>query len=240
MRLFASIIWCLGFALSLRAEPIPPKPQPAKYCNDFANLLSSDEAITLESKLESYYDSTSTQLVVVIVHNLDGMALWEYAQQLGEKWGVGQKDKDNGLVLLIATEEHKIFITTGYGLEDKITDAQSKRIITQIISPAFKQKAYAAGINQALDRIIALCSGQYVNDTNPDEGSSISLFQLILIVVFVIIILRIIARNGGGTNYHRRGYNSWGGSPYWNSSGGGGGSSFGGGSFGGGGAGGDW
>lgn len=238
------LLWCLIFLQGgLNAAEIPPKPEPARYVNDYANLLSESDRQTLENKLVNYYDSTSTQLVVVIVSNLEGEEPWYYAQQLGEKWGVGQAKKDNGLVFLISKEDRKVFIATGYGLEDKITDAMAKRIITQQVTPNFKAGNYAEGINAALDRMILLCSGQYQADEVREEGG-LSLFQFILLVILIIIILKIISGHNNGGNYNRRGYQSWGpswtGGGMWSGGGGSSGGSFGGGSFGGGGAGGDW
>jgi uncharacterized protein len=241
------LICCLFFLHGvLSAAEIPPKPEPARYVNDYANLLSESDRQTLENKLVNYYDSTSTQLVVVIVSSLEGEEPWYYAQQLGEKWGVGKAEKDNGLVFLISKEDRKVFITTGYGLEDKITDAMAKRIITQQVTPNFKAGNYAEGINAALDRIISLCSGQYQADPEP-EGGGLSLFQWIFLIMLVIYVLKVISSINKGGTYNRRGYNSfgptWTSGGYWGGGGFGGGSSggsFGGGSFGGGGAGGDW
>ena len=247
----ACILLLLVYTQIAFGEPIPPKQEPAIFVNDYIQLLNSDERNSLESKLQNYYDTTSTQLVVVIVNNLEGMAPWEYAQQLGEKWGIGQAKKDNGLVFLIAKEEHKVFLATGYGLEDKITDALSKRIISQIITPRFKAGNYAEGIDAALNKMMELCSGQFTADPK-DEGVNFSWTHLIIILILLFLFLRIVAKNNRANTYHNGGLDSWG--PSWTGGGLGGGSwggggfggggsgggSFGGGGFGGGGAGGSW
>ncbi|UFH55689.1 YgcG family protein [Spirosoma sp. KNUC1025] len=237
---------------------IPDKPNPPRLVNDFVGILSSSERSQLEQKLRAYNDSTSTQIVVVIVKTTEPYPIGDFAFQVGRKWGIGQEGKNNGLVLAWATQTRKIFIATGYGLEGAIPDAIAKRIISNTIVPAFKQEQYFQGLNEATTEIIQRASGEYKSDpdTNTGDGDGSSgLF--IALIVFLIIIFIIARRNrggGGGSNRNRGG--GWGPvffptSTYsgWGSSGGGwsgGGSSgggfggFGGGSFGGGGAGGDY
>lgn len=231
---------------------IPDKPNPPRLVNDFVGILSSSERSQLEQKLRSYNDSTSTQITIVIVKTTEPYPIGDFAFQIGRKWGVGQQNKNNGLVLAWATETRKIFIAPGYGLEGAIPDAIAKRIITNTIAPAFKQEQYYQGLDEATTEIIRRASGEYKGEPEQnrdgDDGSS-AIF--IALFVFLIIIFIISRRNrGGGSNRNRGGgwggpvffptstYSGWGNSGGGSSGGGFGG--FGGGSFGGGGAGGDY
>jgi uncharacterized protein len=100
------------------AQNIPARPSPPRLVNDFADMLSPSEEQQLEQKLDAYADSTSTQIAIVTITTLEGAPVQEYAAQLGYKWGVGQKDKHNGVVILISKEDRKGFIATGYSVED--------------------------------------------------------------------------------------------------------------------------
>ena len=113
---------------------------PKRLVNDYVGILNGTENEALEQKLRIYNDSTSTQVTIVIVKSTLPYPAGDYAFELGKRWGVGQKDKDNGIVLLWATDDRKVFIATGRGMEGSIPDAISKRIISTIIAPAFKQE----------------------------------------------------------------------------------------------------
>jgi len=228
------------------AQDIPQKPNPPRFVNDLAGgLLSQGEINQLEQKLKAYFDSTSTQVVIVIVKSVQPYDISEYAIKLGREWGIGQKDKNNGIVFLWAPGDRKIFIATGYGAEGGLTDAYSKRIIETVVKPNFKQLRYYQGIDEATNSIFKYLSGEF--DAEPTEEGD-SGFVIFLVILFIIIGL-IVFRNKGGGN--RGGgfvpyttYTGWGSSSGgWSSGGGssgGGGFDFGGGSFGGGGAGGDY
>ncbi|SKC13287.1 TPM domain-containing protein [Dyadobacter psychrophilus] len=252
----ALILFCLIWLtlLNVTAQDIPKKPDPPKLVNDFANQLNASEEEQLEQKLIAYNDSTSSQIVIVIVPTTGDYPIADYALKLGREWGVGQKDKDNGIVLLWAPTDRKVYISTGYGLEGAIPDAIAKRIITQVITPQFKNGQFYQGLDQGVDMIFKYATGEYKADPNEsnDDGSFPPL--LIVIIIFIVIMIFVFRNrnNGGG----RGGFGGFGGPviwPYTTHSGGGsfsgnwggGGSSggfggFGGGSFGGGGAGGDY
>jgi uncharacterized protein len=253
------VLLMLAFRLQAQVSSadsvIPNRPNPPRLVNDFVGILSSNERATLEQKLRSYNDSTSTQITIVIVRNTEPYPIGDFAFQVGRKWGVGQKGKNNGLVLAWATQTRKIFIATGYGLEGAIPDAISKRIISDKIVPAFKQEQYFKGLDAATTEIIQRAKGEYkAAPREKSEGGGPGIFFIIIIVM--IIIFFISRRNGGGgrNNRNRGGggffppvflptstYSGWGSSG--GGGGGGGGSDFGGfggGSLGGGGAGGDY
>lgn len=256
----ALIIFCLICFTFLRvaAQDIPKRPNPPRLVNDLANQLSASEEAQLEQKLVAYNDSTSSQIVVVIVPTTGDYPLADYALKLGREWGVGQKDKDNGIVLLWAPTDRKVYISTGYGLEGAIPDAIAKRIISQVITPKFKNNQFYEGLDEGVDMIFKYATGEYKADpkqANDDESSSPLLIFVIIFVVIMIFMFR--NRNNGGGRGGRGGLGGFGGPiiwPYtthsgggsfsgnWGGGGGGGGGfgGFGGGSFGGGGAGGDY
>ena len=112
LLLFFIYINSQAFALDF-----PARPEPSKLVNDFTNTLSSQEQDQLEKKLVAFNDSTSIQIAVVIMKTLDGYPLSDYAFELAQKWGIGQKETNNGVLLLVSMDEHKLYIATGYGME---------------------------------------------------------------------------------------------------------------------------
>jgi uncharacterized protein len=257
-KLFSYILitaFCLLTTAHSFAQDIPAKPNPPRLVNDFVMKLSGSELSSLEQKLRGYADSTSTQITVVIVKNTGNSDPYDYAMKIAKDWGVGQAGKNNGLVLLWATETRKLRIVTGRGMEATITDAVSKRIINTVLKPYFQAGQYYQGLDEATSEIMRRASGEF--EAEPDSGEEGSILPF-LIIIFIIIIFIIIASKRGGGRNGGRGFSSgsgWGGPIIFSSggsSGWGGGSSgdsggggfdfggFGGGDFGGGGAGGDY
>lgn len=229
---------------------IPNPSNPARLVNDFANLLSAEEAQLLENKLVAFDDSTSNQVSIVTVNSIGDYAVDDYAIRLGRKWGIGN-EKDNGILILIAKDEKDIDIEVGYGLEGYITDNDALRLINEILKPAFKQGLFYDGLNKCSDKIMALFLGAYKNDKKGDiEISPFFIFLILIIIIFIFISFQPPkgGRHGGSSydggggwiNYGGGGWNS--GSGGWSGGGGssGGFGGFGGGSFGGGGASGGW
>lgn len=225
------------------AQEIPEKPVPAKFVNDYANILTDDQASSLEAKLLSFNDSTSTQIVVVIVNSLQGTTSSDFAQKLGQKWGIGNKKENNGVVILVLpkteTESGDCAIQTGYGMEEYLTDFVCHRLIHDVMIPAFKEDNYYKGINQVCDDIISLLTGKFSPDDYGDEWMW-DTEAIIGLIVFIIVVLIFIlfalgggCIGGGGGGSSSRTYYRGGGSS-------GRSVSFGGGSFGGGGASGKW
>jgi len=241
------------------AQDIPAKPNPPRLVNDFAKQLNPTEISALESKLVAYNDSTSTQIAIVVVPTTGDYPIADYALKLGREWGVGGKGKNNGIVILWASTDRKIYISTGYGMEGAIPDAVAKRIISQVITPEFKNGMYYRGLDKGIDVLFKYATGEYKADPKAEENGEGTSPIFIVVIIFVIIMI-IIARNrggGGGGGYRNSGggmgpifwpytTHSSGGSSSGNWGGGFGGGSgggfggFGGGSFGGGGAGGDY
>ena len=251
-RIYKLLVFCVLTFMQANAQDIPAKPNPPRLVNDFVMKLAPNELQSLEQKLRSYNDSTSTQITVVIVKNTGDSDPYDYAIKLAKDWGVGQQGKNNGLVLLWATETRKLRIVTGRGMEATITDAVSKRIINTILKPYFQAGQYYQGLDQATSEIMKRASGEF--EAEPQDDSEGSIIPIIIIILAIMVFMYIASKKGGGRN-GGRGFNSGGGwmGPMIFSSGGssgwGGGSGgddgggfggFGGGDFGGGGAGGDY
>lgn len=264
----SSVLVLLLIGFTLIAQPvIPDRPQPPKLVNDFADILKPNEERQLERRLVAYNDSTSTQMTVVTVKSLGGEEASFFAFQLGEKWGVGQSEEDNGLVILVAPNDRKAFIATGYGTEGAIPDAYAKRIVEDLMIPQFKTGNYFKGIVKAVEQLTAYLSGEeFAFDERKEIDPMVGFFVMLLLFVSIFFLVAYLASkskangytySGKGVKPFGRGGNStWGGGTWTTggrgfgsggSFGGGGGSSggggfggFGGGSFGGGGAGGSW
>ena len=141
-KIFIAVL--VFFTVTVQAQ-IPARPSPPKLVNDLAGMMSADEVARLEQKLVAYDDSTSTQIVIVTVNNLDGNEIAQYAYTLGDAWGVGRTQKDNGVVILLSKETHGVTIATGRGMEGPVPDAYSRRIIDNIMVPQFKQGNFYSG-----------------------------------------------------------------------------------------------
>ncbi|MBU3821799.1 TPM domain-containing protein [Flavobacteriaceae bacterium XHP0103] len=241
---------------------IPKKPVLETSVYDYINLLSASEKSSLENKLIKYSDTTSTQIVIAIISSTKGENIDYLGTKWAHDWGIGQAKEDNGVFILLAKDDRKIAIKTGYGVEHLLTDAISKRIITQDIIPYFKQNNYYGGLNKGADVIFEVLQGEYKSSRKKDNDKGFPV-GLIFIIIFIIILISISKNRRGGNN--GRGGKSGGGLDIWDviilsnmgrgsfggGSGGFGGSSgggfgggfsggFGGGGFGGGGASGGW
>jgi uncharacterized protein len=228
---------------------------------DQADVINAQTRGSLETKLKDLEDKSGIQLVVATVKSLQGSDIETYANQLFRLWKLGQAQKNNGVLLLVAPNEHKVRIEVGYGLEGTLTDALSSVIIASAIVPRFKTNDYSGGIERGVDGIISVLSGDSAEwqpkvDVRSDDPSQTfnllfpALF-LILIIFFVIYLIRNADDPGPGGSASPRGRGSsppviipWGGGSGWGGGGsgwgGGGGFSGGGGSSGGGGASGSW
>ena len=242
---------------------IPAKPSKANpdAVYDYVALLSQGEKDALERKLIKYSDTTSTQIVIAIISSSNGEGLDMLGAKWGQQWGIGQANEDNGILILLAIDDRKVDINTGYGIESIISDRDAEQIINRIMVPQFKEGNYYTGLDQALDGIF---DGLQGNFSGTRQSNSELPIQLILMFVFFVVILIIISRNnhrGGGRNGGKRsmggslldviilsnmgrggfggGSGSFGGGGFGGGSGGFGGG-FGGGGFGGGGASGGW
>ena len=262
------IVFFSILCLNAIGQNFPEKLNPPRIVNDYTNFLSKNENIALEQKLVRFSNETSTQIAIVIVRSLDGYDKATYATALGQKWGIGEKGKNNGILILIKPKTQaskgQVFIATGYGLEGAVPDAITKRIVNNEIIPHFKHGMYYEGLNQATNRIIELTKGeytadQYIKSTRKNAKKAIPGGIIFLIIIFISFIgrARRARHYSVGHNIpfwvamgmlssdrsHSGSFNNFtsgGGSFGGDSFGGGGFGGFGGGSFGGGGAGGSW
>ena len=260
LSVFSCVFFLLTGVSSNAQRDIPPKPSVQTAVYDEANLLNASEQQQLERKLINYADTTSTQIVVATIASLQGEYIGTYAAEWAHKWGIGQAKEDNGVFILVAKEDRKLWIATGYGVEEKLTDLMSNRIIEEIITPYFKQGQYYAGLDQGTTAIIQVLQGTFQGTRPSGTGTGFSPGSIFLFIIIVFILLSFLSRNrrGGGrggsggrksaagslldviilSSMGRGGFG--GGSSGGGFGGGGFGGGFGGGGFGGGGAGGSW
>jgi uncharacterized protein len=253
IKQFSVYIFFLLLLLPFRglaaAQDFPAKPNPPRLVNDFAGFMSVEEQNALEQKLQLYADSTSNEIAIVTVQSIGDYEIADYSVQLFNQWHIGSKKNNNGILILAARDERKIWITTGYGLEGVLPDGLVGHIIRKEIQPAFKQAAYYQGFDNGIDAIIQAAQGAYKADPKEVAAPQKLPAALVLLIIIMILVVATSGRGGGGgggmlsnagwiaaSMLSNRNYGSgWGGG---SSSGGFGG--FGGGSSGGGGAGGSW
>jgi len=247
----AAIVGAVLISASLFAAKIP---EYKGRVNDYANVISKSDEAQIEGYLQQLDEQTGVQLMVLTVPSMGGDDISTYSIKVAEKWGVGHKGKDNGVLLVVAMEEHDLRIEVGYGLEDKLTDAKCGLIIRNVMIPEFKNGNYSGGIVKGVRNIAGvasdnaeLISKRVQNDDEDESGIEGLVFLIVWMIFFFIVISSkggiwkwfFISRMLGGGS--RGGYR---GPTHTNFGGGGfsGGSSFhtGGGHFGGGGASGHW
>jgi uncharacterized protein len=255
-------LFLILFSFSLiicRGQEIPTKPNPPRLVNDLAHSMTPDQVSALEQKLVAYDDSSSIQIAIVTVESIGDNAIEDYALKILRTWGVGNKKTNNGVVILAAIKDRKVFIATGYGMEGAIPDITAKEIVDNDILPNFKSSDYYGGFSNAADDIIKSSAGEYKAPAGyAQRGRGVSGGSIIGIVIFIFVILFLISRGGGGSGglFNGGGFLPWmllsmlgnsgrgsGGGGFGGFGGGGGGGGFGGfggGSGGGGGAGGSW
>lgn len=175
-------------------------PQPQGYVNDFADILSSETQETLEQKLTQFDQDFSIEIALVTIKSLEEITIEDYAVRLFEDWKIGKKDKDNGVLLLIAPHERELRIEVGYGLEPTLTDSKAGRIIRNIITPEFKKDDYNTGVVNGVEAIIEIAHGETVDlgeepapDSESEGGPSFILF--IIIITFLSYLASFLARS---------------------------------------------
>ncbi len=252
-KLLFILLTIFSFAV-VSAQNVLPKPNPPRLVTDAAGVLSPQEVETLERKLVALDDSTSNQIAVVLIKTLGDYAIEEYALKLFREWGIGNKKTNNGVLIIAAIDDRKMWIAVGYGLEGAIPDVTAASIYRNEMVPEFKKQNYYRGIDNAINALTKAAAGEYKVQKEKKRGNNGSgagsIFTFLVLVVIVILFLSRGGRGGGGSGLGSianavilssllgggRGGGSWGGGD----SGGGGFGGFGGGSSGGGGAGGSW
>ncbi len=236
---------------------IPEKPKLQTSVYDYVGLLSSSQKQRLEQKLIKYSDTTSTQIVVGIIPTTNGEYIGTLTPRWAHKWGIGQAKEDNGVFILLAKNDRKIWISSGYGVEHKLTAGVTGEIIRNVIIPQFKRGDYYSGLDNGTTAVFKVLKGTYKGERQ-EEFPTLFVFRVVLLIMIIIAILVYISnskgnKNKGGGRYRRnsgdffdtiiltnsgRSTGSFGSGGFGSSGGFGGG--FGGGGFSGGGAGGSW
>jgi uncharacterized protein len=246
--------WCaialsFGFSCSGAEPPLPPKP--ATYFSDNAGIVNPEVTRYLNQQLDQFERETSNQLVVAIYRKLpEGAELNDYVFRTFQSWAIGQKGKDNGVLMMAFIDDRKIRIEVGYGLEGALPDSVAASIIREVIAPHFKSGAYGSGLEEGVDAIISATKGEYhgtghtVDDSRSSTGPGHTQWALILLIIALVIWFHLgdtmIQRGGRTVVWGILSAISSGSSSSSSSGGGGGGFSGGGGSSGGGGASGSW
>lgn len=249
------LLFVFSFLINF-AQNVLPRPNPPKLVTDEAGVLSAEEKATLENKLVALDDSTSNQIAVVLIKTTGDYAIEDYAVKLFREWGIGNKKTNNGILIIAAIDDRKVWIEVGYGLEGAIPDVTASEIYRNEIVPAFKEQQYYQGIDNAINALTKAAVGEYkVASTKKSKSGNPAggIFTFIIILFIVIMLVGRSGRGGGGGRGGGLGgiaeavilsslLNSGrgGSSGGWGGSSGGGFGGFGGGSAGGGGAGGSW
>lgn len=243
---FGLVLLLWVFAITAQAEL--SFPALTGRVVDTAQMLEPSVRTQLDAQLKAHEQATGEQVVVVTLADLQGTSIEDFGYQLGRHWGIGQKDKNNGALLIVARDDRKLRIEVGYGLEDRLTDAQSSVIINQVITPAFKSGNFNKGISDGVAAMLVVLGGNALDEPAPvysadgreqgdfvgrHPGLFVLLVLLFIVTVFVCQMLGILPAGRGGSGGGYGGGGGFGG-------GGGGGFSGGGGSFGGGGSSGGW
>lgn len=202
VRASLCLVFLLLISVIARADDFPSPQSPPRLVNDFAGMLSAEERSRLETKLLEFERQSSTQITIVTVKDLGSYAASQYGVELFNKWKPGQKDRDNGVLILASLNDRKLNITTGYGLEGDLTDARSSYIIRNEMAPAFRQGKYYEGFAKATDAIIAATRGAYTADQKQQQVEPEAFRTLgVVIIIIILIIWLIIKKGGGGGSY---------------------------------------
>jgi uncharacterized protein len=211
LKKIALLITLLLTAVMAFSQPFPPKSNT--LVTDYTNTLSDGDKQQLERKLVAFDDSTSTQIAVIIIKSVGEYDINEYGTKLGRAWGIGHQGKNNGILILVAIDDHKVTIQTGYGAEGAVPDIVTHEIIQNDITPRFKQNDYYGGLNSATDDLIKYMKGEYKAPKKPAHAENDNAGGIFILIFIVVIILIIVfrGRGGGGQIIGGRG----GASPFW-------------------------
>lgn len=182
------LVLFLGTLVSAQNKPLPQKYNPPRLVSDYVSLLSPSEYQTLERKLVAYNDSTSIQIAIVLEETTEGEEIMPYAQRLAESWGIGQGNTDNGILILVTTQDRGVRIHTGYGAEGFLPDGMANRIIRNMIVPNFRAGDYFTGLDKATNVIMQLGTGEYqAVSSESKKGFPIELLFLLFVIIVIVI-----------------------------------------------------
>ncbi len=262
LSLLGTVVLLAALCLPAAAKQDYPQPTNGFFVNDFAGCLTAEDAAYMQSLGEALYKSTKAQVVVVTVDSLDGESIEDYAIGLGREWGIGDKDTDSGVLLLLSSGDREVRIEVGYGLEGRLTDGKTGRILDNYAIPFLKENDFSTGLRQAYAVLVnevyaeygmETTTGEYVEPVGTSDSSQAVNTGAAMVIAFVMMLVFVFAgimfnkkfggpgsgtHGGRGGGYYGGGFYGGGGSFRGGgfSGGGGGGFSGGGGSFGGGGS----
>ncbi|AYB30596.1 TPM domain-containing protein [Chryseolinea soli] len=193
--LFAFFLLFLLIDLPVSAQKAVPELW-GLHVHDDADVLSQQTEDALEQQLKQYEDSTSNQIAILILSSLDGESIEEYSLKVAEKWKLGQKGKDNGVLLLVAIQDHKMRIETGRGVEGTLTDAVSARIIRNELAPNFRKDDFDTGIKEAVNAIVAAIGGEYTADGGEGNSEELGWVEKVVLGLFIFGILGVFTGLG--------------------------------------------
>ncbi len=178
---------------------IPPKPDFETSVYDYAKLLNANEKAALEDKLIKYSDSTTTQIVVITIEDLKKEDIGLLTPKWLTEWGIGQAKEDNGVLILLSKNDRKIWISPGYGVEDRLVAGIVGEITRKIIIPEFKAGSYYNGLDKGVDAIFKVLTGKY-KGTRIEDSNDNSIFPILLFIVIFVVIMILASKNKGGGN----------------------------------------
>lgn len=179
---------------------VPPIPETQTSVYDEIDLLSTTNREYLEEKLIRYSDSTSTQIVVAIISTTNEDDISLVGAEWLHKWGIGQADEDNGILILLAKDDREIDINTGYGIEYRLSDIDAKRIINRIMIPNFKKGEYYNGLDQGTDAMFKILNGEFININQNDSNEFPFAIFFFLFIIFIVFLIAISKNRRGGNN----------------------------------------
>ncbi|MBI2453086.1 TPM domain-containing protein [Candidatus Peregrinibacteria bacterium] len=193
VKILSFTVFLFGFIFSASAYYNPGTPQG--FINDFTQTLTQEQKQSLEEKLKNFEKNTTNEITVVLIKNLEDDTIENFAVELFKDWGIGKKEKDNGVLMLLALDNREVRIEVGYGLEGTLTDSQSSWIIRNILVPTFRENHFYEGIDKSIDTIIGATEGEYMEGEQTTSNNEIINAMGPFIIFFIIWSFSILARS---------------------------------------------
>lgn len=191
MRKYFLLLILFVLPLVVMAFDIPVRP--TGFVQDYAEILTAEQKIALEEKLSSFEKNTTNEIAVVTITSLDGDTIENVAQEIFTKWEIGKVEKNNGVLFLIALEDRRTRIHTGYGVEGDLTDLGTSYIQSEVVTPAFRGGDYFGGINGAVDKMISALGGNEIVPENYSEKKDYSNLPWEFILFMLFVVFQILA-----------------------------------------------